>query len=43
MDGLLDSYMEDSRGVVERFSFDKFMLDEEREWRGPFWWNTDDG
>lgn len=36
MDGLLDTYMEDSTGKVEHFSFDKFMLDEERSWRGPY-------
>ncbi len=42
MDGFLDTYMEDSSGHVERFSFDKFLLDEERSWRGPYLLSEED-
>ncbi len=36
VDGLLDTYMEDSTGKVGHFSLDKFMMDEGRSWRGPY-------
>ena len=36
VDGFLQTYMESDDGTEEKFSFDRFMLEQDKRWDGPY-------